>query len=107
MYIALLIIIVLAVLFVINSIVKSSKDPDVINASNLKMSVIRYRMYKEWFDKHQELMDKHGTNSEEANKYFESFFDKIPNMNEWRRYQNFRMNEVHNKFRDSINSLEK
>lgn len=107
MYIVISIIVVIAVLLFVKSVVKSSKDPDVINASNLRMSVNNYRKYKEWFDKHQELMDKYGTESKEAYEYFNSFFKRIKNVNEWRKYQNFRFEETRKERMDALNNLEK
>lgn len=69
---------------------EARKDPDVVLASRLGMTIGRYRQYREWYDEFQRLMLEHGTNSKIAHEYFMSFFPKIKNLNEWRRYQDFR-----------------
>lgn len=107
MYIGISIIAAIAIFIFIRSFIKSLKDPDIRNASNLRMSVNNYRKYKEWFDKHQELMDKYGTDSKQAYEYFNSFFQKIKNKNEWRRYQDFRFEETRKKRMDALKNLEK
>lgn len=78
------------VVFLIYEIIKATKDPDVIAASDLRMTVRRYKKYREWYDEHQRLMEQYGIESKEAEKYFVSFFKKIKNPNEWRRYQAYR-----------------
>lgn len=83
------------IMFWISSIFKATKDPDVIAASDLRMPVLRYKQYREWYDMHMELMQKYGCDSKEANKYFYSFFIKIKDPNEWRRYQKYRYDMSH------------
>lgn len=86
--------------------VKASKDPEVKAASELRMSVAKYRQYKVWYDEHQRLMRVYGTDSKEADRYFGSFFNKISNKNEWRRYQEFRYQDMRNKFSKALKDLE-
>lgn len=90
--------------FVINYI-KAFKDPDVRTASSLGMSVNRYRWYRECYDKWQDSMTKYGTNSKEADKVFDEFFPKIKNMNEWRRYQDYRFKETQTNMFSKLNEL--
>ena len=59
------------------------------------MPVFRYKQYREWYDKHMDLMKTYGCDSKEANKYFNSFFCKIKTPNEWRRYQKYRYDMSH------------
>lgn len=67
--------------------IKAVKDPDVQAASDLRMSVTRYRLYKELFDKHQEAIQNYGSFSKEANELFvKEINPRIPNPNEWRRF---------------------
>lgn len=79
-----------AVIMLLVNIIKATKDPDVIAASNLRMNVRRYRKYRDWYDEHQRLMRLYGIDSREEQEYFRSFFKQIKNPNEWRRYQAFR-----------------
>lgn len=81
-----------AVIMLLVNIIKATKDPDVIAASNLRMDVRRYKKYREWYDEHQRLMRRYGIDSMEEQEYFRSFFKQIKNPNEWRRYQAFRFN---------------
>ena len=69
---------------------EATKDPDVVIASKLNMPIGRYKQYREWYDEFLRLMEEHGTKSKIAYDYFMSFFPKIKNLNEWRRYQDFR-----------------
>lgn len=81
-----------AVIMLLVNIIKATKDPDVIAASNLRMDVRRYKKYREWYDEHQRLMRRYGIDSKEEQEYFRSFFKQIKTPNEWRRYQAFRFN---------------
>lgn len=83
------------IMFWLSSIFKATKDPDVVAASDLRMPVFRYKQYREWYDKHMELMKTYGCDSKEANNYFNSFFCKINTPNEWRRYQKYRYDMSH------------
>lgn len=83
------------IMFWLSSIFKATKDPDVVAASDLRIPVFRYKQYREWYDKHMELMNTYGCDSKEANNYFNSFFCKIKTPNEWRRYQKYRYDMSH------------
>ena len=85
--------------------IKATKDPDVRAASSLGMSVARYRWYRECYDKWQETMTKYGTDSKEADAVFDEFFPQIKNLNEWRRYQEYRLNEFRDHMYDSFNNM--
>lgn len=66
---------------------KASKDPDVKAASALHMTIGRYNLYKELFEKHQAAMSKYGIHSKEATEMFiKEINPRIPNPNEWRRF---------------------
>lgn len=73
------------VCWIYNSI-KAAKDPDVKAATNLRMTITRYNLYKKLYEEHQESMRIHGFNSKEANEKFMEIFKQIPNPNEWRRF---------------------
>ena len=73
--------------------IKAMKDPDVQIASDLRMSVKRYRKYQRLYDEYAEFMDRHGTNSHASEEKFEKIFKQIDNPNEWRRYQDFRFKQ--------------
>lgn len=85
----------LIALFLIYNFVKSLSDPDVKEASSLMMSVKHYRIYKEIFDEQIEYHKKGKMPPDRTNK--------IPNMNEWRRYGEYRMQkmeeDLHSSFR--------
>lgn len=84
-----------AAIVIATNIIKATKDPDVITASDLRMDVRRYKQYREWYDEHQRLMREYGINSKEEQAYFLQFFKQIKNPNEWRRYQNYRLKQAH------------
>lgn len=91
-------IVIVALVSIITNIIKATKDPDVIVASNLKMDVRRYKQYREWYDEHQRLISAYGIDSNEEQKFFLSFFKQIKNPNEWRRYQDYRYQESRKKW---------
>lgn len=69
----------------------SLNDPDVQAASKLRMSITRYRKYQKLYDAHWDVMMKFGVNSSEAEKFFvKEVYPNIPNLNEWRRYEDYR-----------------
>jgi hypothetical protein len=96
--VCLVFIVIVALGSIITNIIKATKDPDVIVASNLKMDVRRYKQYREWYDEHQRLMSVYGIDSNEEQKFFLSFFKQIKNPNEWRRYQDYRYQENRKKW---------
>ncbi len=82
------------VAMVVVNVIKATKDPDVIEASGLRMDVRRYKKYKKWYDEHQRLMRRYGIGSKEEQEFFLGFFRQIKNPNEWRRYQAYRYNKA-------------
>lgn len=83
------VILAIVAIFIIGWLVqvfKASKDPDVIEASNLRMDVRRFRHYREGYDEFARLMKVYGSDSKEAMEYFKT----VDNPNEWRRYQAYR-----------------
>ena len=70
--------------------VKAMRDPDVLIASDLKMSVKRYRLYQRIYDEYHDFMVQHGTDSPLSEQKFKELFKEIKNPNEWRRYQQYR-----------------
>lgn len=77
-------------IFTFTQWVKAMKDPDVLAASDLRMSVKRYRVYKRIYDEYQAFMREHGTDSPASERKFAELFKEVKNPNEWRRYQNYR-----------------
>lgn len=77
------------VIYWIQESIKAVKDPDVQAASDLRMSISRFRLYKRLWDEYQEYMEVHGTNSKESNEKFKEIFKQIPNPNEWRRFGDY------------------
>ena len=95
-------VVIVALISIITNIIKTTKDPDVQLASDLKIPISRYRKYKEWYDEHQRLMQKYGIESKEANDYFMFFFKQIKYPNEWRKYQDSRYRSIS----DILNEME-
>lgn len=83
-----------AILFFIYNFIKSLSDPDVREASDLKMNVNHYRKYKEIYDEQTRC---HAKNATPPNRMSE-----IPNMNEWRRYGEYRWKKSSEELYDSI-----
>lgn len=78
------------VMFVFTQWVKAMKDPDVLVASDLRMSVKRYRVYQRIYDEYQAFMKDHGIDSPASERKFQELFKEVKNPNEWRRYQQYR-----------------
>lgn len=78
------------------------KDPDVHIASNLRMSIKRYRLYQKLYDEYQEFILEHGIESQASEKKFVEIFKQIDNPNEWRRYQAFREQKQRNEYLQQI-----
>lgn len=72
---------------------KALKNPDVQIASNLRMSVKRFRQYQKLYDEYFEFMQIHGANSVASQQKFIEIFKQIKNPNEWRRYQQYRASQ--------------
>lgn len=65
--------------------IKSLKDPDVIKATNLGMSLTRYYKYKEIWAEIRKIFDQYGSDNPIAKqKVADIISKKVPNMNEWR-----------------------
>ena len=76
---------------------KAMNDPDVKAASELHMSIIRYKKYKEIFDEQVEYARRGKT---PPNRLSE-----IKNMNEWRRYGDYRLQKQKEDMLNSISNL--
>ena len=75
------------ILFWLYHSIKAAKDPNVKAASALHMTIGRYNLYKELFEKHQAAMSRYGIYSKEATEMFiKEINPRIPNPNEWRRF---------------------
>lgn len=72
---------------------KALKDPDVQKASELGMSIARYRKYQRLFDEYQNFMEMHGIDTSAANEKFKEIWKQIDNQDEWRRYSAYRAQE--------------
>lgn len=72
--------------------VKALRDPDVKTASELRMSVSNFRLYQKLYDEFDNVLKQYGGSySGKAEDYFcRVIFPQIKNMNEWRRYQDYR-----------------
>ena len=64
-------------LYFISSYIKAFNDLDVRAASALGMSVNHYRLYKQYYNEWQDVMNKYGTDSKEADRKFDEIFSKI------------------------------
>lgn len=76
------------------AIIKALKDPDVQIASELRISIKRYRHYQHLFDEYQAYMDIHGVNSRASEEKFKEILKQIDNLNEWRRYCKYRESQL-------------
>lgn len=84
---------------------KAAKDPDVIEASELRIPIHRYRKYKEAWDKILVIYEKYGTDSPKSDKLVFEIVSGLPNMNEWRRYGDKQLKKTSNKFNDLYNEI--
>lgn len=85
--------------------VKAAKDPDVKEASYLRMTVKRYKIYKELWGEIQSVYKQNGTTSEDSYNKVTEILKKVPNMNEWRAFGK-RQEELSKKeFQDMLNDL--
>lgn len=85
--------------------VKAMRDPDVQIATDLRMSVLRYRKYEKLYNDHWDIMMKFGSNSRESEQYFARVvFPELQklSMNEWRRYQSYREKLLQKQMLDEI-----
>lgn len=65
---------------------KAAQDPNVIEASELGIPILRYRKYQEAWDKIQKIYEAYGIDSQKSYNMVNEIISKLPNMNEWRRY---------------------
>lgn len=84
---------------------KALKDPDVQIASELRMSVKRYRHYQRLYDEYQEFMAEHGVHSHASEEKFKEIFKQIEIPNEWRRYCAYREEKSRNELRNELLGL--
>jgi len=70
--------------------IKAARDPDVKAASSLGMSITRFYKYQRLYDEYQDFMEKHGSLSRASEEKFSEILKQINNLNEWRRYQQYR-----------------
>ncbi len=81
---------------------KALKDPDVQIATDLRLSIKKYRHYQRLYDEYEDFMLKHGANSQASEKKFIEIFKQIDNPNEWRRYQAYREQKQRNEYLHEI-----
>lgn len=79
---------------------KAAKDPDVIEASELGIPIWRYRKYQEAWDKIQAIYKAYGTDSQMSIKMVNEIINKLPNLNEWRRYGDKQLKKSMKSFSD-------
>ena len=65
---------------------KAVQDPDVKEASELGILIFRYRKYQEAWDRIQAIYNAYGTDNPKAIKMANEIIEKLPNLNEWRRF---------------------
>lgn len=87
---SLIIIGVIFLLFFMYHSIKAAKDPNVKAASNLRMTINRFNLYTRLYDEHQDCLLKYGVESQEAQLKGVEILKQVPNMNEWRRYCDYR-----------------
>lgn len=93
MYYGIGILTIILVIWLINFF-KALKDPNVKAASDLRMSIRNYNLYKKIFDEHWACMQKYGADSIEAKRLFAQLFKEVKNPNEWRRYERWRLEQM-------------
>lgn len=80
----------------------AKKDPEVRAASELGMSIDRYRLYEELDKEYHEAMQKYGIDSPEADKKFDEIMPRIKNFNEWRRFSEYKKEQSIKRMNQSI-----
>ena len=89
--------IAIAVYFILGWIyfaIKAFKDPDVQEASKLRMTVKNYHKYQSIYDEEMTYLK---TGKTPPNRY-----DEISNFNEWRRYQQYRKGLADKEYYNSL-----
>ena len=74
--------------------VKALKDPDVQEASKLRMQVKNFRKYRSIYDEEMTYL--------KAGKTQPNRYEEISNFNEWRRYQQYRQEIADKQYYDSL-----
>ena len=86
--------------------IKASKNPDVQAATDLQISITRFHQYQRLYDAHWDVMMKYGPNSSEAERFFaKEVYPHLTNLNEWRRYENYRAELQRKEMMEQISSL--
>lgn len=70
---------------------KATKDPEVIEATELRMDIRRYKKYKDMSERISKVYKEYGLNSSIAEKKVNDIIKEAPNYNEFDRYQRYRM----------------
>ena len=84
------------------------KDPNVRNASKLHMNVTRFKKYECLYNCLHEHMKKYGSESKETEEYFfKQVFPKLNNLNEFRRYCAYRLQQQRDVFKERMEELTK
>lgn len=84
---------------------KAAQDPDIKEASELGIVIYRYRKYKEAWDKIQSIYRTYGIDNPVSNKMVNEIIEKLPNMNEWRRFGEKQRQKQTQRMYDMINGL--
>jgi len=97
--IGLIILIAISAIYWVYGTIKAVKDPDIQEASKLMMSIKHYRIYKEIYEEQTKCYDN--------NTPFIDRTNEIPNMNEWRRYCEYQVKKISEKWMSDLESLKK
>lgn len=83
---------VYVLLSITTNIVKSLKAPEVQEASELRMTITRYKKYKQMWNEIQTIYSEEGINSKTERKVYD-IIKQAPDMNEWRRFGDYQEKE--------------
>lgn len=89
----------------VKGFIKALKDPDVHEASKLRMSVSHYKRYKEMSEQIQCIYREEGVNYKSDEKVNDIIM-QAPNMNEWRRFSEYDWEKSANDFKSRYEHLE-
>ena len=79
---------------------KAAEDPDVKEATELGIVIWRYRKYQEAWDKIQAIYRAYGVDNQLSNKMVNEIIEKLPNLNEWRRFSQRQSQKSFKSFQD-------
>lgn len=84
--------------------IKSLKDPDVIEATKIGLTIKRYYIYKKIWDEILQIYREDGIN-DKTNFKIDKLIAQVPNINEWRKFSNYqeekyRKDSMENLFQD-------